>query len=81
MSEKSRVWITEEQLSAMTGISISRLRNQRSERIIFPHYPIEGTRAVVYDKAEVDAKIAAGRIGTVDEESMPGVPEHLKLAS
>lgn len=73
MSASSREWVTPEQLSKMTGLGLSRLRNQRYERKIFPHYPIEGTRQVVYDKAEVDAVIAAGRIGTVDEEEMPGV--------
>lgn len=64
-------WITPEQLSAETGLSLSRLKNQRYERIVFPHYPIAGTREVVYKKAEVDAIIEAGRIGT--QEEMPGV--------
>lgn len=73
MSTKSREWVTPEQLSEMTGLDPSRLKNQRYERIVFPHYPIPGTRKVVYDKAEVDAIIAAGRIPTVDEEAMPGV--------
>ena len=66
---EGRQWITPEQLSHMTGIELSRLRNQRYERKVFPHYPIFGTRRVVYDKAEVDAIIAAGRIGTDAEES------------
>lgn len=73
MSLDSREWITPEQLSAMTGLDVSRLTNQRYERVVFPHYPIPGTRKVVYDKAEVDAIISSGRIGTVDEEPMPGV--------
>lgn len=73
MSEKSREWVTPEQVSAFTGIDVSRLTNQRYERVVFPHYPIPGTRKVVYDKAEVDAIIAAARIGTTAEEAMPGV--------
>lgn len=67
----STEWITPEQLSTLTGLKPSRLRNQRYERKVFPHYPIPGTREVVYNKAEVDAIIEANRIGTVEEE-MPG---------
>ena len=66
-------WITPEQLAEMTGLSLSRLVNQRCDRVVFPHYPIPGTRAVVYNKAEVDRIIAAARIGTVEEEPLPGV--------
>lgn len=64
----STEWITPEQLSEMTGLSVSRLRNQRYERVVFPHYPIPGTREVVYDKAEVDKIIASSRIGTTEEK-------------
>lgn len=64
-------WITPEQLSATTGLSLSRLKNQRYERIVSPRSPIAGTREVVYKKAEVDAIIKTGRIGT--QEGMPGV--------
>lgn len=64
---EGRQWITPEQLSHMTGLELSRLRNQRYERKVFPYYPICGTRRVVYDKAEVDSIIAAGRIGAIDE--------------
>lgn len=55
-------WVTPEQVSEFTGLSLSRLTNQRCERIVFPFYQIRGTRAVVYDKAEIDSIIAAGKV-------------------
>lgn len=73
MATKTRKWVTPEQVSEFTGIEVDRLKNQRYERVVFPHYPIPGTRKVVYDKDEVDAIIASARIATTAEEAMPGV--------
>lgn len=55
-------WLTPEDLSKMTGISTKRLANLRSERRQFPFYRLEGSRAPVYKKEEIDRLLEANRV-------------------
>lgn len=55
-------WMLPQELSAITGMSLDRLKNLRSQRKVFPFRKIEGTRVVLYDRAEVNKIISESRI-------------------
>lgn len=55
-------YITEEETSALTGVTPGRLKQLRYERRIYPFYKVEGTRAVHYKRSEIEKIIEAGRV-------------------
>lgn len=55
-------WMLPQELSAITGMSLDRLKNLRYLRQMFPFYKVPGTRVVLYDRAEVNKIISESRI-------------------
>ncbi|WP_200329585.1 helix-turn-helix domain-containing protein [Leucobacter sp. L43] len=55
-------WMTPEKLSELTGLSEKSLANLRSEYRRFPFYRLNGSRAPLYKREEIDAIIEASRI-------------------
>ncbi|MBS3183291.1 helix-turn-helix transcriptional regulator [Leucobacter manosquensis] len=55
-------WMTPDELAELTGLSQKTLANLRSEYRRFPFYRIEGSRAPLYKREEIDAIIEASRI-------------------
>lgn len=46
-------WMSEEELSALTGLSVKRLQNLRSERRLFPFSNPPGTNVNVYEREAI----------------------------
>ena len=55
-------WMTPDELSELTSISLDRLKNLRYQRKLFPFHKIPGTRTVLYDRAEVMRIIESSRV-------------------
>lgn len=55
-------WMSPEEMSTLTGLSLDRLKQLRYERRVYPFYKVPGTRTVYYIRAEIEEIIRAGKV-------------------
>ena len=55
-------WMSEAELSELTGLGVKRLQNLRSERRLFPFSNPPGTKVNVYERAAIHKLFEESRV-------------------
>ena len=62
-------WLTEKQVSAITGISVSKLQKDRFYRRGIPYSRPMSSRSIRYDIMDVEAHMLSTRVNTEEVEN------------